>query len=69
MAKIELSPQAKRLKTIIISLPILVAASVVYYKREVLGEPQRTIPKPQQNATATSQSNVPSQSDEKTFSS
>jgi hypothetical protein len=27
MAKIELSPQAKRLKTIIISLPILVAAS------------------------------------------
>ena len=30
MAKVDLSPQAKRLKTIIVSLPILVAASGAY---------------------------------------
>ncbi|KAJ3504719.1 hypothetical protein NMY22_g17833 [Coprinellus aureogranulatus] len=65
MAKVELSPQAKRLKTIIVSLPILVAASVVYYKREVLGEPQRTIPRPQPNAPASSKTTLLSESDEK----
>ncbi|EAU83934.1 hypothetical protein CC1G_10339 [Coprinopsis cinerea okayama7 len=44
MAKAPLSPQAQRLKTIIVALPILVASSVVFYKREFQGEPRRTLP-------------------------
>ncbi|KAH6903187.1 hypothetical protein BKA70DRAFT_1301838 [Coprinopsis sp. MPI-PUGE-AT-0042] len=46
MAKTPLTPQAQRLRTIIVALPILVASSVVLYKREKLGEPRRTLPKP-----------------------
>ncbi|TFK25429.1 hypothetical protein FA15DRAFT_668506 [Coprinopsis marcescibilis] len=46
MAKVPLSPQAQRLRTIIVALPILIASSVVLYKREVRGEPRRTLPPP-----------------------
>ncbi|KAF6751184.1 hypothetical protein DFP72DRAFT_1071731 [Ephemerocybe angulata] len=48
MATPKLSPQARRLKTIIVALPILVASSYVFYKREIVKEvPRRTIPKPE----------------------
>jgi len=39
-----LSPQARRLRTIIISAPIMGATAFVLYKRLILGEPQRTLP-------------------------
>ncbi|KAI0315932.1 hypothetical protein OF83DRAFT_307380 [Amylostereum chailletii] len=40
-----LSPQSKRLRTIIVTLPIMAATSLVLYKRLVLGEPQKTVPR------------------------
>ncbi|EIW67727.1 hypothetical protein TREMEDRAFT_33442 [Tremella mesenterica DSM 1558] len=40
-----LSPDAKRLRTIIISLPILVVTSAILYRRTYLGEEQRKIPR------------------------
>lgn len=41
-----LSPQARRLRTIIVSVPIIGATSFVLYKRLVLGEPRRELPRP-----------------------
>ncbi|KIJ98672.1 hypothetical protein K443DRAFT_103608 [Laccaria amethystina LaAM-08-1] len=43
MAKLTL--QQRRIRTIIWSVPIMAATSVVLYKRHVLGEPQRKLPK------------------------
>ncbi|KJA23907.1 hypothetical protein HYPSUDRAFT_201032 [Hypholoma sublateritium FD-334 SS-4] len=45
MAKPQLSLEARRIRLIIVSLPILVASSFVLYKRLYLGEEQRTLPK------------------------
>jgi len=41
-----LSPQARRLRTIIVTVPIIGATSFVLYKRLILGEPRRTVPHP-----------------------
>ncbi|KAH8102080.1 hypothetical protein BXZ70DRAFT_930166 [Cristinia sonorae] len=38
-----LSPQARRWRTIIVTVPIIAATSLVLYKRLVLGEPRRTL--------------------------
>ncbi|KAN0111675.1 hypothetical protein V8E52_008236 [Russula decolorans] len=46
MARQKLSPQGQRLRTVILTVPIMVATSVVLYKRLVLGEPQRNLPRP-----------------------
>ena len=63
MGKQKLSPQGQRLRTIILTVPIIAATSglqsflvppleaahtltVVLYKRLVLGEPQRKLPRP-----------------------
>ncbi|KZT26129.1 hypothetical protein NEOLEDRAFT_1132694 [Neolentinus lepideus HHB14362 ss-1] len=40
-----LSPQAKRLRTIIVTLPIIGATSLVLFKRVFLGEEQRKLPR------------------------
>ncbi|KZT08088.1 uncharacterized protein LAESUDRAFT_724078 [Laetiporus sulphureus 93-53] len=40
-----LSPQARRVRTIMVTLPVIVATSFVLYKRLVLGAPQRTVPR------------------------
>jgi len=45
MAKVPLSPQARRVRTIIVTLPIIIASSVILFKREVLGEQQRQLPR------------------------
>ncbi|GAA5918319.1 hypothetical protein JCM6882_008212 [Rhodosporidiobolus microsporus] len=42
----KLSPDGKRLRAIIISTPFLVASSILLYKRLVLGEEQRHLPRP-----------------------
>jgi len=42
----KLSPQGRRLRIIILTVPIMAATSVVLYKRLVLGEPQRKLPRP-----------------------
>ncbi|KAF8902528.1 hypothetical protein CPB84DRAFT_1846185 [Gymnopilus junonius] len=44
MAKEKLPLEARRIRLIIVSLPILVASSLVLYKRLVLGEEQRKLP-------------------------
>jgi len=41
-----LSPQGQRLRVIILTVPIMAATSVVLYKRLMLGEPQRQLPRP-----------------------
>ncbi|KAH9993334.1 hypothetical protein BJV74DRAFT_884445 [Russula compacta] len=50
MGRQKLSPQGQRLRTIILTVPIMAATSasppVVLYKRLVLGEPQRKLPRP-----------------------
>jgi len=46
MGRQKLSPQGQRLRTIILAVPIMAATSVVLYKRLVLGEPQRKLPRP-----------------------
>ncbi|KAF8173721.1 hypothetical protein BJ912DRAFT_71358 [Pholiota molesta] len=53
MAKPQLSLEARRIRLIIVSLPILVASSFVLYKRLYLGEEQRKLPGAldQQNST------------------
>ncbi|KAI0357705.1 hypothetical protein OH77DRAFT_1519078 [Trametes cingulata] len=40
----KLTPQARRWRTIIFTLPIIGATSFVLYKRLILGEPRRTLP-------------------------
>ncbi|KAL7284750.1 hypothetical protein PYCCODRAFT_1436799 [Trametes coccinea BRFM310] len=40
----KLSPQARRWRVIIFTLPIIGATSFVLYKRLILGEPRRTLP-------------------------
>ena len=70
MAKNQLTPEARRVKTIMITLPIMGAVAcedsrfstktrllstcclllVVLYKRLVLGEPRRTLPRNDPNA-------------------
>ncbi|KZP17378.1 hypothetical protein FIBSPDRAFT_1046896 [Athelia psychrophila] len=40
-----LSPQGKRIRTIMVALPIMAATSFVMYKRLVLGEEQRLLPR------------------------
>ncbi|WWD18674.1 hypothetical protein CI109_103128 [Kwoniella shandongensis] len=40
-----MNPDAKRLRTIIVSFPILVVTSAILYRRAYLGEEQRTIPR------------------------
>ncbi|KAI0649750.1 hypothetical protein C8Q79DRAFT_873425, partial [Trametes meyenii] len=40
----KLSPQARRWRTIIFTLPIIGVTSFVLFKRLVLGEPRRTLP-------------------------
>ncbi|QPK66919.1 hypothetical protein CNBG_10103 [Cryptococcus deuterogattii R265] len=40
-----LHPDAKRLRTIIISFPLLVVTSAILYRRAYLGEEQRKIPR------------------------
>lgn len=42
----KLHPQARRLRTIIVTVPIMGATALVLYERLVLGKPQRTIPRP-----------------------
>ncbi|GAA5838554.1 hypothetical protein JCM3766R1_006009 [Sporobolomyces carnicolor] len=44
MAK--LSPDGRRIRTIIIATPFLVASSVLLYKRLFLGEEQKRLPRP-----------------------
>ncbi|GAA5852236.1 hypothetical protein JCM5353_004081 [Sporobolomyces roseus] len=46
MAK--LSPDGRRIRTIIIASPFLVASSILLYKRLFLGEEQRRLPRPAQ---------------------
>ncbi|KAF8958992.1 hypothetical protein BDZ97DRAFT_1430978 [Flammula alnicola] len=41
----KLSLEARRIRMIIVSLPILVASSFVLYKRLYLGEEQRRLPR------------------------
>ncbi|KAI9429056.1 hypothetical protein H4582DRAFT_2090224 [Lactarius indigo] len=41
----KLSPQGQRLRIIILTVPIMAATSVVLFKRLVLGEPQRKLPR------------------------
>ncbi|OAX42243.1 hypothetical protein K503DRAFT_683823 [Rhizopogon vinicolor AM-OR11-026] len=41
----KLPPQARRLRTIIITVPIMGATAYVLYERLVLGKPQRTLPR------------------------
>ncbi|KIJ16427.1 hypothetical protein PAXINDRAFT_132374 [Paxillus involutus ATCC 200175] len=43
----KLHPQAQRLRTIIVSVPVMGATAYVLYERLVLGKPQRTLPSPQ----------------------
>ncbi|KAI0037695.1 hypothetical protein FA95DRAFT_1684834 [Auriscalpium vulgare] len=45
MARPKLSPQGQRLRTIIVTVPIIAATSLVLYKRLVLGEEQRHLPR------------------------
>ncbi|EPQ50820.1 hypothetical protein GLOTRDRAFT_50038 [Gloeophyllum trabeum ATCC 11539] len=45
MASTPLSPQAKRLRTIIVTLPIMGATALILYKRVFLGEEQRKLPR------------------------
>ncbi|KAF5314219.1 hypothetical protein D9758_018177 [Tetrapyrgos nigripes] len=45
-----LTMQQRRVRTIMATLPIIVATGYVLYKRLVLGEPQRTLPR-LENAT------------------
>ncbi|KAF8816307.1 hypothetical protein BYT27DRAFT_7128009 [Phlegmacium glaucopus] len=45
MAQPKLSIEARRIRMIIVTLPIMAATSYVLYKRHVLGEPQRQLPK------------------------
>ncbi|KAI0329818.1 hypothetical protein GY45DRAFT_1252079 [Cubamyces sp. BRFM 1775] len=40
----QLSPQARRWRVIIFTLPIIGATSFVLYKRLILGEPRRRLP-------------------------
>ncbi|KAF8581196.1 hypothetical protein K439DRAFT_1636356 [Ramaria rubella] len=40
----KLSPDARRVRTIIVSLPLIGVTSYVLYKRLVWGEPQRRLP-------------------------
>ncbi|KAN0136912.1 hypothetical protein V8E53_005353 [Lactarius tabidus] len=42
----KLSPQGQRLRVIILTVPIMAATSLVLYKRLVLGESQRQLPRP-----------------------
>lgn len=42
----KLYPQARRLRTIIVTVPIMGATALVLYERLVLGKPQRTLPRP-----------------------
>ncbi|GAA6061802.1 hypothetical protein JCM10212_004858 [Sporobolomyces blumeae] len=42
----KLSPDARRIRTIIIATPFLVASSILMYKRLFLGEEQRRLPRP-----------------------
>ncbi|KAJ8597690.1 hypothetical protein M405DRAFT_712208, partial [Rhizopogon salebrosus TDB-379] len=41
----KLPPQARRLRTIIITVPIMGATAYVLYERLVLGKPRRTLPR------------------------
>ncbi|WOO76808.1 uncharacterized protein LOC62_01G000425 [Vanrija pseudolonga] len=41
-----LTADAKRLRVIIISFPLLVVTSAILYRRTYMGEKQRTIPRP-----------------------
>ncbi|OCF35105.1 hypothetical protein I317_01815 [Kwoniella heveanensis CBS 569] len=41
----QLNENAKRLRTIIVSFPILVVTTAILYRRAYLGEEQRRIPK------------------------
>ncbi|GAA6017785.1 hypothetical protein JCM11491_004618 [Sporobolomyces phaffii] len=49
MAK--LSPDGRRIRTIIIATPFLVASSILLYKRLFLGEEQKRLPRPAHLAT------------------
>ncbi|WRT67992.1 uncharacterized protein IL334_004967 [Kwoniella shivajii] len=40
-----MNPNAKRLRTIIVSFPLLVVTTVILYRRTMLGEEQRKIPR------------------------
>ncbi|KAI6096023.1 hypothetical protein EDD16DRAFT_1501190 [Pisolithus croceorrhizus] len=42
----KLHPQARRLRMIIVTVPIMGATALVLYERLVLGKPQRTLPRP-----------------------
>ncbi|GAA6010899.1 hypothetical protein JCM10207_003980 [Rhodosporidiobolus poonsookiae] len=42
----KLSPDGRRIRTIIITAPFVVASSILLYKRLVLGEEQRHLPRP-----------------------
>ncbi|KAF9224879.1 hypothetical protein BS17DRAFT_702304 [Gyrodon lividus] len=42
----KLHPQAQKLRTIIVSVPLMGATAYVLYERLVLGKPQRTLPSP-----------------------
>ncbi|KAF8558688.1 hypothetical protein OG21DRAFT_1504107 [Imleria badia] len=45
----KLHPQAQRLRTIIVTVPIIGATAYVLYERLVHGKPQRTLPPRQQD--------------------
>ncbi|KAG1740402.1 uncharacterized protein EDB91DRAFT_1222722 [Suillus paluster] len=49
----KLPPQARRLRTIIVTVPIMGATAYVLYERLVLGKPRRTLPResPQHSST------------------
>ncbi|PCH36833.1 hypothetical protein WOLCODRAFT_157525 [Wolfiporia cocos MD-104 SS10] len=40
-----LTPQARRVRTIMVTIPIIFVTSFVLYKRLVLGEPRRMLPR------------------------
>ncbi|KAF8843444.1 hypothetical protein BDN67DRAFT_889329, partial [Paxillus ammoniavirescens] len=42
----KLHPQAQRLRTIIVSVPVMGATAYVLYERLVLGKSQRKLPSP-----------------------
>ncbi|KIJ64678.1 hypothetical protein HYDPIDRAFT_28049 [Hydnomerulius pinastri MD-312] len=42
----KLHPQAQRLRTIIVTVPVMGATAYVLYERLVLGKPQRKLPSP-----------------------
>ncbi|KIK35253.1 hypothetical protein CY34DRAFT_812306 [Suillus luteus UH-Slu-Lm8-n1] len=58
----KLPPQARRLRTIIVTVPIMGATAYVLYERLVLGKPQRTLPREVPQSLSTSNEMLPESS-------